>query len=469
MNACLEVAVAREDSGGDKVVFDDGAFDLGCERAGVADAGRAAVADDLEAELVEVRLEVGGLEVILHNAGAGSERGLHGGIDAEAAAGGFFCEEAGADHHAWVAGVCAAGDGSDQDRAVAKVEVAFGVGGGDGVGGWAVINHFGLVGALRAVAFDGSHLGKVVRGLAVAAIGDGFREQAGEGVFEIGDIDAVLRALRTCHTGLDGREVEVDINAVFDVAFFRHAKEVLGLEIVLKSAALRVGATGGGEVVDGFGIDGEESHCGAVFGSHIRNRRTVGERQSGSAFAVEFDKFSNHLRGAEELGDMEGEVGRGDAFAQAASEVHAHHFWSQEIHRLAEHSCFGFDSAHAPADNAEAIDHGRVGIGADERVGVIEVAGAEHAFREILEVHLVHDADAGRHDAKGFEGLLTPFEELIALAVALEFHVEVELEGLRRAVEIDLHRVIHDEIDGHEGLDDGRVASKAFHRGAHGS
>ena len=73
VNTGLEVAVAREDSGGDEVVFDDGGFDLGSERAGVADAGRAAVADDLEAELVEVGLEAGGLEVILHNAGAGSE------------------------------------------------------------------------------------------------------------------------------------------------------------------------------------------------------------------------------------------------------------------------------------------------------------------------------------------------------------------------------------------------------------
>ena len=242
----------------------------------------------------------------------------------------------------------------------------------------------------------------------------------------------------------------------------------MGLEIVLKRAALRVGATGGGEVVDGFGIDGEEAHCGAVFGSHIRNRRTVGERQSGGAFAVELHEFTHDLCGAEELGHMEGEVGRSDAFAEAASEVHAHHFRSQEIHRLAEHSCLGFNAAHAPADDAEAVDHGRVGIGSNERVGVVEIAGAEDALGEILQIHLVHDADAGRHDAKSLEGLLAPFEELVALPVALEFHVEVELERIGGAVEINLHRVVHDEIDRHKGLDDGRVATEAFHSGAHG-
>ena len=240
------------------------------------------------------------------------------------------------------------------------------------------------------------------------------------------------------------------------------------LEVILESAALLWRAAGGGEVVDGFGIDGEEAHGGAVFGSHVCDGRAVGERECDSALAVEFNKFSNHLCSAEELGDMEGQVGRGDAFAQAAGEVHAHDFWREEIDGLAEHSCFGFDAAYAPADDAEAVDHGRVGIGAHERVGVVEVAGAEHAFREILEVHLVHDADAGRHDAESFECLLAPFEELVALAVALEFHVEVELERVGRAVEIDLHRVVHDEINRHEGLDDGRVAAKAFHCGAHG-
>ena len=468
VNAGLEVAVAREDGGGDEVVLHDRGFDLGSERAGVADAGRAAVADDLEAELVEVRLEAGGLKVVLHNAGAGSEGGLDGGIDAEAAAGGFFREEAGADHHARVASVCAACDGGNQNRAVAEVEVTLGVGGGDGIRRWAVIDHFSLVGGLRDVAFDCSRLGEVVRRLAVSAFGHGLREQAGEGVFEIRDIDAVLRALGTCHAGLDGREVEVDINAVFHVTFFRHAEEVLGLEIVLERAALFGRAAGGGEVVDGFGINREEAHGGAIFGGHVCDRCTVGERECDSALAVELDKFSNHLCGAEELGDMEGEVGRGDAFAESVGEVHAHNLGSQEINGLAEHSRLGFDATHAPADDTEAVDHGRVGIGADERVGVVEVAGAEHAFREILEVHLVNDTNAGRNDAESFECLLAPFEKLVALAVALEFHIQIELESLRRAVEIHLHRVIHDEIDGHERLDDGGIAAEAFHRGAHG-
>ncbi len=468
VNAGFEVAVAREDGGGDEVVLNDGGFDLGSERAGVANTGRAAVADDLEAKLVEVRLEAGGLEVIFHHAGTGREGGLHGRIDAEAAAGGFFREEACADHHARVAGVCAACDGGNENRAVAEVEVALGVGGGDSIRRRAVIDHFSLIGRLRAVAFDCSRLGEVVRRLAVSAFGHGFREQAGKGVFEIRDIDAVLRALGARHSGLDGRKVEVDIDTVFDVAFFRHAEEVLGLEVILESAALFGRAAGSGEIVDGFSIDREETHRGAVFGSHVCNGCAVGERECDSAFAVELDKFSNHLRRAEELCDMKGEIGRCDALAEFVGEVHAHDFGSQEIHGLAEHSCLGFDSAHTPADDAEAVNHGRVRIRADEGVRVIEVAGAEHALREILEIHLVNDTDAGRHDTECLECLLAPFEELVALAVALEFHVKIQLESLRGAVEINLHRVIHDEINRHEGLDDGGIPAEAFHGSAHG-
>ena len=172
---------------------------------------------------------------------------------------------------------------------------------------------------------------------------------------------------------MDSREVEVDINAVFDVAFFRHPEEVLGLEVILERTALLLGAASGGEVVDGFGIDGEEPHRGAVFGCHVRYGRTVGEGECDSAFAVEFNKFPNHLGGPEELGDMEGKVGRGDAFTQAASEVHADNFRSQEIHGLAEHSRLGLNAAHAPADDAEAVDHSGVGIGADERVGIVNL------------------------------------------------------------------------------------------------
>ena len=92
--------------------------------------------------------------------------------------------------------------------------------------------------------------------------------------------------------------------------------------------------------------------------------------------------------------------------------------------RLAEHRGLGFDAAHAPAEHAEAVDHRRVRVGADERVGVREpVAVAEHHLRQVLEVHLVADPAVGREHPQGLERLLRPAQERVALAVALELEL----------------------------------------------
>ena len=79
----------------------------------------------------------------------------------------------------------------------------------------------------------------------------------------------------------------------------------------------------------------------------------------------------------------------------------------------------------------------------------------------------MHDPDAGRHESESLESLLTPFEELVALAVALELHLHVQTQRFGRAGEIDLDRVVHHEIDRHEGLDDFRIAAEFLHRAAH--
>jgi hypothetical protein len=99
--------------------------------------------------------------------------------------------------------------------------------------------------------------------------------------------------------------------------------------------------------------------------------------------------------------------------------LHADDVGRQEVDRLAEHAGFGLDAADAPADDPQAVDHRGVRIGADERVGIVDAVCSQHALREVLEVHLVHDADAGRHDLEGVERLHAPLEELVARAVAL--------------------------------------------------
>ena len=64
MDARLEIAVARQHGGADEIVAGDRFVELGPEVAGVADAGRAAVGGDAEAELFEIGQESGLRQVI---------------------------------------------------------------------------------------------------------------------------------------------------------------------------------------------------------------------------------------------------------------------------------------------------------------------------------------------------------------------------------------------------------------------
>jgi DNA invertase Pin-like site-specific DNA recombinase len=52
--------------------------------------------------------------------------------------------------------------------------------------------------------------------------------------------------------------------------------------------------------------------------------------------------------------------------------------------------------------------------------------GRNGVTREVFQIHLVHDADSRRNELECLERLLTPLKKLITLAIALEFHVQVE-------------------------------------------
>ena len=66
------------------------------------------------------------------------------------------------------------------------------------------------------------------------------------------------------------------------------------------------------------------------------------------------------------------------------------------------------------------------------------------------------------------EGGLAPFEEAVALAVALVFELDVAVEGPRRAELVDDHRMVDHEVDGHLRVDPARIAAEILHGVAHG-
>ena len=136
------------------------------------------------------------------------------------------------------------------------------------------------------------------------------------------------------------------------------------------SAICLLGPAGQAHIIERLVVDREEAAGRAIFGRHVGDRRPVGDRQSRDAGAEELDEAPDHALGAQHLGDGEDEVGGGDPLLQRAGQMEADHFGDDHRDRLAEHRRLGLDPADAPAEHAEAVDHGGVAVGADQRVGI---------------------------------------------------------------------------------------------------
>src|SRR4029079_8333882 len=106
--------------------------------------------------------------------------------------------------------------------------------------------------------------------------------------------------------------------------------------------------------------------------------------------------------------------------------VHPDYVRQQQVYRLTEHRRFGLDTADAPADNAEPVDHRCVRIGADERIRIEHALLFQHTARQELEIHLMTDAETWRHDAHVLECLHAPLEKAVPFVVAPELHFHVE-------------------------------------------
>src|SRR5205823_3866222 len=65
----------------------------------------------------------------------------------------------------------------------------------------------------------------------IAVFGDRLLEKLDELVFEVRQIDAILRALRPGHAWLHFSQIEFEHLAVFALSFARNAEHALGLEI----------------------------------------------------------------------------------------------------------------------------------------------------------------------------------------------------------------------------------------------
>ena len=164
----------------------------------------------------------------------------------------------------------------------------------------------------------------------------------------------------------------------------------------------------------------------------------------------ELDEPPHHAVGAEHLGQRQDEV----AVVPAGSCPSPYRPRRAVGGTWTEHRRLGFDAADAPSQDP----------GPDQTIVVwesvpINVSGKatlpDADLTEMLQVHLMADAGAGRTTRESVEGLLGPAEQRVALTVAPVLPIDVGLVRVLGAEEVHLDRVVDDQVDRHERIDAG--------------
>ena len=291
--------------------------------------------------------------------------------------------------------------------------------------------------------------------------GDVIVDVLAERILRVGQFDAILRPLGASDRRHHRREIEFEILGErwlvvgpLGIGIVPHA---LGFGVSLDQCELLIGAPGEPQVLDGLLVDREHRCGGTEFGTHVAQRRAVGQRDLGHAPTVELDELAHHAVLTQHVGDGQHDIGSGDARLDLAGQLEANHPGDQHRHRLAQHGGLGLDTADTPAQHTQAVDHGGVAVGAHAGVRVGELLAAHLAHHrhpgQVLNVDLVHDAGAGRHDFEVVEGTLAPAQELIALAIAFVLQGHVALVGPGVAKEVEDHRVVDHEFGGRQRVD----------------
>ena len=277
----------------------------------------------------------------------------------------------------------------------------------------------------------------------------------------------VLRAARTGEAGLDGVQVEVQDLREARLGRLVRAPEALLLAVGLDQLHELLVAARAAQVAERLSVYGEERARRPELGGHVGDGGPVGERELAQSLAVELDELADHAVGPEHLGDGQDQVGGRHALLQGAGQLEAYDLGDEHVVGLAKGYGLGLDAPDAPAEDAEAVDHGGVAVGPDERVRHRHAVLDDNALRQVLQVDLVDDPGGRRDDREVVEGLLAPLQELVALSVALELALGVELQGRRRPEGVDLDRVVYNQIGRDERVDLLWISAHVLHRAPH--
>ncbi|MNP06445.1 hypothetical protein D3C76_984280 [compost metagenome] len=398
----------------------------------------------MEAQLLQGGEQSGVFQVFGDHQGAGGQAAFDvSGFD-QTAFHRFLGDETGAQHNAGVGGVGAAGDGGDNHGAVAH-EGAFAVGGVD----------------------SDFFLSQLFLRQAVAALVQWSPYDGVVGFLHAGQLHTVLGTFGSGQAGHHSGQVQFNGVAEYRIGSAVGAEHALSLVIGLHQGDLLLFPAGQTQVVQGFGVNREKAYGCSVLRAHIGYGCPVGQTHAGDAGAVIFHEFAHDALLAEHLGGSQRQVSGGGALRQAAGELEADNIRRDKVERLTQHAGFRLDAAYAPANNAQAVDHGGVGVGAHQGIG-IGYKLIIHFFHggdggQIFQVDLVHNARSRRHGAEVVKGGLRPAQEAVPFPVALKLHLGIVFLRFLRAEGIHHDGVVDNQIHGDQRVDFFGVAAGGLH------
>ncbi len=199
--------------------------------------------------------------------------------------------------------------------------------------------------------------GKALVGLRFPAAG---LQQQVERSADVAQRNPVLGALGTGQGGLHFAEIEFQRGGEQRVRRAGVAPHALRLAVGLDQRDALFVAAGQAQVVEGDLVDGEEAAGRTIFRGHVADGGAIGQRQVIETGAEELDELADHALLAQHLRDGQHQVGGGHALVELSCQAHADDFGNEHGDRLTQHRRFRLDAADAPAQYAEAVDHGGV-------------------------------------------------------------------------------------------------------------
>ena len=274
----FEIPVAAQDRNRDQIIFLDRFSNRFRQRPAVADARRAAVTDQIEAQRIQIRPQAGLLDVIRNDLRAGRKARLHPGLGVQPALHRLLRQQARTQHQRRIRSVGAAGDRRDHHRAVRQFVAV------------PVVLHRHV---LRA-----------------------FGQRLHERRLGLRQRHAILRPLRSGYGRHHAPQVQLQRVGENRIRRVIGAEQSLFLRIRLDQLDLLFLARRESQIRQRFPIHREKSHRRAVFRRHVGNRRAIRQRQTRQSCPVKFHEFSDHAFLAQHVRHGQHQIRRRRAFRQ---------------------------------------------------------------------------------------------------------------------------------------------------------